>query len=463
MVAREIIEYRQSHARTHTALTNVVRAFQQFLKLPTLVLLAFLALAVVSYLVDKSQVGWLRLPRDFMAAHIFSDPQQTASLLSSVAGSLITVTSITFSILLLAVQQSAATMTHQVIDQFLRRKLNQVIFGFFVGLALYALIVQATVNPPFDPVVGATLVLIFTGIALTLLLVLIYTTIDQMRPPVIVSGIRDLTLAARDRQHGLLAKTRAALPDSLRLPLRVVTADSGFLSSVDIDAILDAMIAAPAPVEIEFAVSIGAFLTVGDTVARLGSTDDAGARQVGEALVRAIRIEHGRDLTSDPSYGIEQLRTIAWTTISTSKQNPAVAVTVVQALRDLLARWQQSAPSRERALTSPVAYADAVDEHLFLALEQLAGISSKSDQSMTYAALLDTIADMIDRGPEPWQERLLAVLGRILPLLPNFTLTANLEQSVTQLQQTLGSHGLATAAESVGHWYAELAGRERRR
>ncbi|HET7034448.1 MAG TPA: DUF2254 family protein [Thermomicrobiaceae bacterium] len=458
MVAQEVIEYRQAHVRAHSALTNIARAYQQFLKFPALVLLAFLALAVISYLVDQSRVGWIRPLRGFMAAHIFSDPQQTASLLSSIAGSLITVTSITFSIVLLAVQQSASTMTHQVIDQFLSRKLNQVIFGFFVGLALYALIVQATVNPPFDPVFGATLVLCFTGVALTLLLVLIYTTIDQMRPPVIVSGIRDLTLAARGRQHGLLAKTRAALPGSPRLPLRVVTADSGFLISIDIDGILDAVASAPAPVEVEFAVSIGAFLTVGDTVACLGSDNAAGARSVGEALVRAIRIEHGRDLTSDPSYGIEQLRTIAWTTISTSKQNPAVAVTVVQALRDLLARWQRTDAARERALTSPVAYADAVDEHLFLALEQLAVIASKSAQSMTYAALLDTIADMIDRGPEAWQERLLAALGRILPLLPDFSLTANLEQSVTQLRQTLGRRGRATAAEAVGYWYGKLAG-----
>ena len=62
-----------------------------------------------------------------------------------------TVASITISLLLLALQQSAANMTTQILDQFLRRRINQAYFGFFVGLALYSLVTLtlATVDKPF--------------------------------------------------------------------------------------------------------------------------------------------------------------------------------------------------------------------------------------------------------------------------------------------------------------------------
>ncbi|WP_164093848.1 DUF2254 family protein, partial [Stenotrophomonas maltophilia] len=63
-----------------------------------------------------------------------------ASLLATVASSIITVTSITFSLLLIAVQQGASALTAQVTDQFMARKTNQFYFGYFVGLSVFVLI-----------------------------------------------------------------------------------------------------------------------------------------------------------------------------------------------------------------------------------------------------------------------------------------------------------------------------------
>lgn len=46
-----------------------------------------------------------------MREHVFTDAEATASLLGTIASGLITVASITFSLLLLAVQQASATLT----------------------------------------------------------------------------------------------------------------------------------------------------------------------------------------------------------------------------------------------------------------------------------------------------------------------------------------------------------------
>ena len=120
--------------------------------------------------------------RGILKTRVFADPKATSELLGTIAGGIITVTSIIISLLLVALQQSAASLTHQVLDQFLRRRVNQIYFGFFIGLSLFALLTLATVTESFNPVFGASLAFLLTMIALYILLLLLYTTINQMRP-----------------------------------------------------------------------------------------------------------------------------------------------------------------------------------------------------------------------------------------------------------------------------------------
>ena len=205
---------------------TVQRAFASFLALPTVVIACFALLAIGTYWLDQSGWSWLAPIRDFMRDHVFGSEQSTANLLATIAGGVITITSITFSLLLLALQQSAGALTHDVFDQFLRRRANQVYFGFFVGLTLYSLIVLISVDPPFNPVIGATLALVLTVVALYILLLLIYASISQMRPNEIVRAIHDMTLKSRDHQQSLIVRTRRSATFS-QMPATVVRAPPG--------------------------------------------------------------------------------------------------------------------------------------------------------------------------------------------------------------------------------------------
>ena len=154
-------------------------------------------------------------------------------------GGLMTVASITISLLLLALQQSAANMTTQILDQFLRRRINQAYFGFFVGLALYSLVTLtlATVDKPFNPIFGATLAFLLTVVALYLLIILLYTTINQMRPVQVMEAIHDHVLAARERQLVLVRKTRRKPSGDGSVTVPVKVAEEGFVTRIDVDAI----------------------------------------------------------------------------------------------------------------------------------------------------------------------------------------------------------------------------------
>jgi uncharacterized membrane protein len=161
---------------------TIRRAFVEFLKIPTFVIVGFLLLAAVMYVLDAARILNEEQASKAKWGGLFTDAQTTRDLLGVIAGSIITVASITLSLLLVAVQQGAASLTSLVFDQFLRRRTNQIYFGFFIGMALYSLIVLSSITPFHQPVYGVMLAGVMILAALYMLIILIYTTIDQMRP-----------------------------------------------------------------------------------------------------------------------------------------------------------------------------------------------------------------------------------------------------------------------------------------
>lgn len=453
------ITYRNDHRKADSYTRSLRRAYSSFLRIPSLVVLGFAFLFSLVYYIDQTGGGWLSPVKRFMSAYVFADPGQTGNLLSSIAGSLVTLTSITVSVLLLAVQQAAASMTHQVIDQFLRRKLNQIIFGYFVGLALYAMAIYATVDKPFNPVIGATSVLLLTAVALYLLLVLIYTTINQMRPDVVVHAIRDLTLSGRHTELALVARTVPALSPGLPLAAVIDTDEPGYLTHIDIDPILLAIAQAQGEVTFEFTASLGDFLMLGDTIGRVYARESGPAERVARAVLRHIEIAGQRRPTSSATYGVEQLRTIAWTTGSTAKQNPSITLSVLHAYRDLAVRWSRDPFQVERDPTSPVSYRDNTAEQLFLAFEQLAAVTTKSDDVMVYEIILRSFVDLEEKLPKNWVCRFLQALEHILPLLPKFDPTSSLDRTLDDLRHALSRRGRHDLVQTLDHGRRQMTGR----
>jgi hypothetical protein len=120
------------------------RGIAEFLRLPLLITAGFTVAAVLVGVLDGAGEG---APLRDVATAVVPGAGAT-DFISAVATSLMTVTSITFSVLLLAVQQTASSLTPVVFDQYLRRRSNQAYFGFFVGVTAFAFIVLGLARRP---------------------------------------------------------------------------------------------------------------------------------------------------------------------------------------------------------------------------------------------------------------------------------------------------------------------------
>ena len=444
-----------------TAVWQVTRrAFAEFLALPTGIIVGCLLLSVATYWLDQTRPEFLTPTRTFLEHHFFSRSSATGDFLGSIATSLITVTSITASVLLLAVQQAATTMTARVFDQYLRRRLNQIYFGLFVGLALYALLTQGTANKGFNPVFGGAVAFLLTAIALYLLIVLIYSTVDQMRPEVVVSAIHDHALEARDHERALLQRTRrpqVARADWVAAPAR--SGWHGYVTAIDLGRIGRAIQReANGDAEVHLRVILGSYVSFHDVVAEVRAGDQDRAQCIADETARALRLEGQRDVRTDPQYALTELEMIAWTSISTAKSSPEPGLITIRSLRDLLARWSAQDEFGETATRDalPIFYPARTMVRLLEVLESLGIVSSESLQHQSMAEVLRAFTVTFDRLPRELKDETADIILRLLSASGDHVLSRRLQGAFSELSEELKAHGYDHTAGRVDVVMAEM-------
>jgi len=374
------------------------RGIAEFLRVPFLIALLACGLGVLVAIADglpadRSVVR--RIAENIVPAHGSTD------FVAAVATSLLTVTSITFSVLLLAVQQTASSLTPVVFDQFLRRRSNQVYFGVFVGLTAFTFLVFGLAQPKQPPVYGGVLTLLFTIVALVALLMLIHSTIDQMRPETVVRSIHELALRARESELKMLGYTRAESHSDQSSPARPVRVpDSGYVVSVDIERLTQVAGRVGADAEIIVESRIGDYVVFDDVVARVVGCDP-GDDSYDLDVRLAFVLDDIRDVDAESGYAIDQLQNIAWATGTSAEQSPNTATTAIRALRDLVTRWLIGGERDRSDWTDeperPVVYRDGAVGRILEALGTLLVATAESRQAQTCAELLGAFASLAPR------------------------------------------------------------------
>jgi uncharacterized membrane protein len=427
-------------------------AFGEFVLGSGGVVIGVLLFGAFAYFLDRAQPAWLSGTRQWLQSTFFQDGDATGQLLQSISTTVITVASITFSLMLVAIQQSASSMTAQVFGQFLRRRNNQFYFGFFVGLGAYALLASTTAHQGFNPVYGAALTVVMSVVAVLLLLALVYSSVNQMRPVVIVESIHDHLIESRFRQlTAVVARTRRECRLGSAHTWPVISDLTGFVMRINLDRIQRAIDVAPTKCEVELCVSIGSYVAYGDRLAIVRSETDQPLNGVSRAIERSIRRERQRNIDDiDAAFGLDQLETIGWTSTSGAQHNPQAARLVVGSLRDILARLAVEAEQRDDEPDTDIVYHDGFPETLMQTLESLAVITAESQQHQVATDIIDAVDSLLPRMTPAYRERSVDLLMRTLPALASHPPTLRLETAMRCLRDTLediGAHDTASVVD----------------
>ena len=109
---------------------------------PALISLGFLLLSILMLELDfsetgkqlKSQLSWLSL----------RDASTARSILTTIAGGIISLTVFSFSMVMILLNQAASQMSNRMLDSMIGNRFQQIILGFYIGTIVYSLFLSLT-------------------------------------------------------------------------------------------------------------------------------------------------------------------------------------------------------------------------------------------------------------------------------------------------------------------------------
>ena len=358
-----------------------------------------------------------------------NQPAGARSVLSTVAGSMITVAGTTFSITILAISTTTYQIGPRLLNNFMRNRGNQITLGVFISNFIYCLLILRTVQnaesddlpdaaAAFVPHLAVNAALLFTLVNVGVLIYFIHHIPETIHVTNIIADVGNSLNAKLDRifpsQIGDphtdpdRRETESTLPDDfIDHADRVTAVANGYMQYIDSDELLK--FASDHDLMLRCVGKPGDFITAGGALlwvwppGRLNEDDRLGLR-------KHFVIDQQRTSTQDLRFEINQLVEVAMRALSPGVNDPFTATNCMDWLAAVLIHLcDHPIPDAHR-------YDD--DGKLRLVVEPESFDSAASlvfDQLRPYVAadrtaavhMIEVIGRMLERIPQPDRRRCL--------------------------------------------------------
>ncbi len=278
-------------------------------------------------------------------------------MLTAIAGSMMTVASLTFSLTISTLATASSQYTSRLIRNFMRDRLNQFVLGYFVGLFAYCLVVLRTIRSgddetTFVPSIAVMGGLLLAFVSIGVLIFFIHHIAESIQVGIILRRVTEETVQAIDElfpaevgESAAVAGSRTgeigASPDdddAVDVPDRhgwyAVSAERfGYVQSLDAKGLL--AIAAREGGVVRMSADIGSFVTAAGWICEMALAAPPSVELIGE-LRGAFAIGAARTIEQDAAFGIRQIVDIALKALSPGINDTTTAVMCVEHLAAVL-------------------------------------------------------------------------------------------------------------------------------
>lgn len=389
--------------------------------IPSAFTLGAVGLALLLHRVDRE------LDPDSLQILFDGDTGSAQSLLSTIAGTVMTFTSLLISVTLVALQLASQQFSPRVLRTFFRDTGTKVALGLFVGTFVYNLTVLRQIEPSAGggvPRLSITVAFVLALVSLGTFVWFVDHVVHAIRIVSIVDAVAADTRAAIREVH--VAGEPAAsdeVPD--RAPDLVLRSERapGAITTIDEDDLVD--LAARHRCLLRFVPRVGQYVPSGAPLVEVWSEDGSAPAISPPEVLAFVGLNRERTMTQDAAFGFRQLVDIAEKALSPAVNDPTTAVQVLDRIHDLLRRvavapdpsgYHRDGTGRLR-LVLPVARWDSL---VALACDEIRFYGGGSHQvQRKMRAMLDDLGTVVDearRAPLERQRRLLdAAAARHFP------------------------------------------------
>jgi uncharacterized membrane protein len=344
-----------------------------------------------------------RLGSGFVPSDLTGDPDAALAILTTVAASMVTLTTLVLTVTMVVVQLAMQQFSPRVLRTILRDRPSQAAIGIFVATFAQAMLVMPQVKaasgdqPGYVP--GVSIVVSYVLILVCIIVLVSYVNHIglALRVAALVDSVGDETRELLDKTYPASEPApRASRPPACEGRPHLVRATSpGVLYRIEAERLAE--LAAEQDRVCVVVPRIGDFVPQGAALAELYGGGD----EVDEAPYReALALGSERTLQQDVAYGLRMLVDVAVKSVSDAFADPTTAVQAIDRLHDCL----------RQLATRPFPPGEQADEHgivrvilptvtwegyVHLALDELRVIGAGSLQvARRLANLLDDLLDV---------------------------------------------------------------------
>jgi uncharacterized membrane protein len=350
------------------------RLQSSFWFIPSLVTLGAIAAALLFIELDQRSSD-----ASDLAGFIYGGgPEGARAVLSALAGSMITVVSVTFSVTVVALTVASQHFGPRLLSNFMRDKAAQLVLGTFIGTFAYCLVVLRTVRGESDQISAFVPHLAVTGamalamLSVAMLIYYVHHVSASMQVSEITASVatdleRSIERLYPDKLGEDLGQGRGAPPPPPEA-VAIGAGASGYVQAVQADDLL--ALATECRTVIWLDVRPGDFVTREGLIARVHPAP-ADVPSVARRLNEAIVLGADRSAHQDSGFPVQQLVEVALHALSPGINEPFTAITCIDRLGQglaLLARRQTPSALRAddegrlRVVTTPLTFSDLVGD-----------------------------------------------------------------------------------------------------
>ncbi len=288
-------------------------------------------------------------------------PEGARAVMSTIAGSMITVAGVVFSITIVALSLASGQFGPRLLRNFIRDRSNQFVLGTFTGTFIYCLLVLRTIlgddESRFVPGAAVALGIVLALLSLCVLIYFIHhvavsiqahqimaavsremhETIDRLWPDALTDEMRDGNEA-----------TDSGLPqDFERTAGQILANASGYVAAIDVNRLVQ--LATEHDFVLRLLVRPGQFVLAGSPVAQISpelAADESLRRHVNEALL----LEAQRTPYQDIEFTVDQMVEVGARALSRGINDPFTAILCIDWLAEALGELAS------RSIPSPCRY-----------------------------------------------------------------------------------------------------------
>ena len=320
---------------------DALRASYWFL--PAVMTLAAIVSAFLTTRIDSAlDMAWL----DNVSWLHANTPEGARAMLSTIAGSMMTVAGVTFSVTIAAVAYTTSQFGPRLLGNFMRDRGNQITLGTFIATFIYCLMLLRTVynqgDASFVPQIG---VLGALGLALASIAVFIYF-IHHVAESIHISNVianigRELSGKINDLPvidtHAAQAAENSMPPtlgpDFAASAARLVARDNGYVQNLVDNHLLDAATEHDVVIRVER--GIGEFVHRGETLALVWPAHHCEDAML-DSMYLAYALGRQRTISQDPMFLVHELIEIAGRALSPGVNDPFTAMSCMDWLRSTM-------------------------------------------------------------------------------------------------------------------------------